>query len=222
MHRRTGAAGRHGVGLAVEWAGGGRGSRPGLGGAAGPRTVPACFSWGSWPCGPCLLSSPAGAVRTSSMLLFLCLIWVLPGAGHFAGRWSSREDSSRAEGWAPLRAVPCVASRWRVRPVDGGGSPAGLGSWSCAASFLGLGERLWECPVARRCRSRPLPFSRWVFVLRSLWFLFWARTLQFHSTEGAAGRRAFFLFQLAFPPSCGSGCRRPERPSLPSVSGFSF
>ena len=141
----------------------------------------------------------------------LCRTLELPGG-----------QSSRAEGWAPLRAVPCVASRWRVRPVDGGGSPAGLGSWSCAASFLGLGERLWECPVARRCRSRPLPFSRWVFVLRSLWFLFWARTLQFHSTEGAAGRRAFFLFQLAFPPSCGSGCRRPERPSLPSVSGFSF
>lgn len=64
-------------------------------------------------------------------------------------------------------------------------------SWGRGLEGGGFGKVPWP----RRCRSRPAA------LLGSLSFLFWAHTLEFHSTEGAAGGRAFLLFQLTFPAS---------------------
>lgn len=64
-------------------------------------------------------------------------------------------------------------------------------SWGRGLEGGGFGKVPWP----RRCRSRPAA------LLGSLSFLFWAHTLEFHSTEGAAGGRAVYL-----PPGSFSAC----------------
>ena len=180
----------------------GRGSRPGLGGGhQGPGQCRHASRGAAGPCGPCLLSSPAGAPRTSSMLPFLCLIRVLQGAGHFAGRWSSWEDRAvNAEGWAPLWAVPCVASRWRLRPVDRGASRGQPGKLELRSLVPGAGgAALGTSRGPKVLLPSSCPSHGGFFVLRSLWFLFWAHTL--HSLTAQRVQREEEPFSFPSSPS---------------------
>lgn len=97
--------------------------------------MPPCSSWGSLGSAAVLAVQPCwGSTRKFHASVSIAS-WVLPGARHFCRMLEAPGRTevavvpgarSHAEGWAPLWAVPCVASRWRVRPVDGGAGPAGL------------------------------------------------------------------------------------------------
>lgn len=124
---------------------------------------------------------------------------------------------SHAEGWAPLWAVPCVASRWRVRPVDEcwPGRPVKL---ELCSPFLGLGAALG---TSRGLKVLPvqLPFSRWVFCSLSLFVSFLgAHVTQFHGTEV---QQKSLSFSARLPPPAPVPGVIVQR-STPSVLGFLF
>lgn len=105
---------------------------------------------------------------------------------------------SHTEGWAPLWAVPCVASRWRVRPVDGGAARPACEAGAVQPRSWGWGSGSGNVPWPEGAAPVQLPFSRWVFCSLSLSFLYWAHTS--HSfTAQRVQQKSPFLFQLAFP-----------------------
>lgn len=200
---------RGGTGCRVGRRGAGVEARLGWG-PAGPRTVPPCFSWGSWALRPVL------AVKScwSSTRKFHASVSVShPGATGRRALCRTLEllggQSSHSEGWAPLWAVPCVASRWRLRPVDRGASRGQPGKLELRSLVPGAGgAALGTSHGLKVLLPSSCPSHGGFFVLRSLWFLFWAHTLRSLTAQRVQREEEPFSF-----PSSPS----PHFPAVPGV-----